>query len=429
MGNRCSRFIARKSVDISTAKLFFPISGKYIAPFLDQKSRPVMVTMGFIRAILPFLFSFQGSRFGRQVTFNTWKYALHQWHPVQTIMDFNPNASVYQDLELDTSLVLIAHRVAAAVGHGTDPVKTRSNLRDIGFENFAVGAGGQAVYRRYEEKAHVVFILNITPYGPSVMSELPRYIVLERKSLDNDDDGSTNDKMKRSSSNSAFIKASQQPDAAICGFVYSNAFFTAQEWAALVSRYQGTLEAYDRSCKLLNTATAVRRGDKITGPPKDLASLKDFIRMGNIPKKRRKDNKRWKKLESEVKKVASTVKHYQTLGTAPKQVIVYLEGLDCSAKSSTGGLVCKALEQSGYAVRTAQHNRPPTPEQKQKDWMDRGRFQYPIDMWKGEEEIPEYTAVVWDRGPAGDFVYGQYRDLPPLEKEDKYAEFVRYVLN
>mmetsp|Transcript_59263 Transcript_59263/g.144912 ORF Transcript_59263/g.144912 Transcript_59263/m.144912 type:complete len:878 (-) Transcript_59263:4409-7042(-) len=425
MGNRCSRFIARKSVDGSTAKLLFPLSAKYFAPYLDQSSRPVIVTMGFIRAILPFMFSFQGSRIGRQLTFNTWKYALHQWQPVQSIMDFNPHASVYQDLELDESLVRMAHRIAAAVGHGTDPIETRTNLLKIGFDVFAIGFGGQAIYRRFGEQSPKVLILTITPYGPSVMDELPRYMILERKWLKAADAGAASKGAGKLSPKSVFINASKQPDAAICGFLYSNAFFNPQEWAALSSRYLGTLDAYDRSCKVLNTAGAVRRGSKIVGPPKDLTSLKDFIRSGNVPKKRRKDAKRWTRIEKEVQKVASTVKRYQTSGTAPKQVIIYLEGLDCSAKSSTGGLVCKALEESGYAVRTAQHNRPPTAEQRQKGWMDRSRFQYPCDMWKGEE-VPEYTAVVWDRGPAGDFVYGSYRKLSPEAKFEKYQEFVTF---
>lgn len=410
-------------MDVATASLLFPFSAKFLAPHLDQKSRPVIVTMGFIRAVLPFLFSFQGSRFGRQLTFNTWKYALHQWQPVQSIMDFNPNASVYQDLELDESLVRMAHRVAAAVGHGSDPIETRMNLLKLGFDVFAVGAGGQAVYRRFGEQSPKVLILTITPYGPSVMGELPRYIILERRLL-NPNEQPSKGKKKELSPKSVFIDASKQPEAAICGFLYSSAFFTPQEWAALASRYQATLDAYDRSCKVLNTATAVRRRDKITGPPKDLFSLKEFIRSGNIPRKRQKDNKRWKRLEKEVQRVAATVKRYQYAGTAPKQVIIYLEGLDCSAKSSTGGLVCKALEDSGYAVRTAQHNRPPTAEQRSKGWMDRGRFEYPCDMWEGEE-VPEYTAVVWDRGPAGDFVYGSFRKLSPEAKEAKYNEFIR----
>ena len=50
---------------------------------------------------------------------------------------------------------------------------------------------------------------------------------------------------------------------------------------------------------------------------------------------------------------------------APKGVILYFEGLDCSGKSSTGGLVQAALEQAGYQVGMRQYNRPPTAEQRQ----------------------------------------------------------------
>lgn len=49
------------------------------------------------------------------------------------------------------------------------------------------------------------------------------------------------------------------------------------------------------------------------------------------------------------------------------------------------------------------NERPPTPEQRQKPWMDRGRFEYPEDVYDEVERVPEYAAVVWDRGPAGDF--------------------------
>lgn len=48
-----------------------------------------------------------------------------------------------------------------------------------------------------------------------------------------------------------------------------------------------------------------------------------------------------------------------------------------------------------------------------------------MDKWI-EEKQPPYTALVWDRGPAGDFVYGQFKDLSMAEKEAKYQEFVQY---
>jgi hypothetical protein len=412
MGNRCSRYIARTSVDGLTAHVMFPLSAKFIAPYLDQNSRPVIVTMGFIRAILPFAFSFQGSRIGRQLTFNTWKFANYRWHPVQSVMKFNKNAGVYQDMDLDPELLSMAHVVAVGIGHGDDPVAARNNLAEKGFEVFGSGSGGYAAYRRFVGP-HVI-MLHVTPYGPSILDEMPRYIILERR------------KVLKSTPNASIVNAAAKPEAIICGFTYSGAYFQSQEWAALTNRFQSTLEAYDRSCQVLGTNTAMRHGNKLGGPPRDLQTLKEFIRHGNLPRKQRKDKKRWKNINAKVDKVAKVVAKFQSQGTAPKQVIVYLEGLDCSAKSSTGGLVCQALEKCGYDVRTAQHNRPPNAEQRSKPWMDRGRFEFPEDMYSPHEEKPEYTALVWDRGPAGDFVYGTFANLPPQEKKKKYAEFRQF---
>jgi len=57
-------------------------------------------------------------------------------------------------------------------------------------------------------------------------------------------------------------------------------------------------------------------------------------------------------------------KQYGGQSFAPKGVILYFEGLDCSGKSSTGGLVQTALEQAGYDVIMRQYNRPPTAAQR-----------------------------------------------------------------
>jgi hypothetical protein len=67
MGNRCARFWSRQFVDFLNRWVMLPVSGKYLAPHWPHLSRPVIVAMGFFRAILPFAMSFQGSRFGRQV--------------------------------------------------------------------------------------------------------------------------------------------------------------------------------------------------------------------------------------------------------------------------------------------------------------------------------------------------------------------------
>jgi hypothetical protein len=67
IGNRCSRYYARHGSDWIAQNVAFPVSAAFIAPDLDQNSRPAIVMMGFLRAILPFAASFQGSRLGRQL--------------------------------------------------------------------------------------------------------------------------------------------------------------------------------------------------------------------------------------------------------------------------------------------------------------------------------------------------------------------------
>jgi hypothetical protein len=70
IGNRCSRYWARDFVDWSAKFIAFPLSAVVIAPYISVQSRPVIVVMGFLRAILPFVASFQGSRLGRQLVSN-----------------------------------------------------------------------------------------------------------------------------------------------------------------------------------------------------------------------------------------------------------------------------------------------------------------------------------------------------------------------
>jgi polyphosphate kinase 2 (PPK2 family) len=420
--------------------------------------------MGFLRAILPFAASFQGSRLGRQLvrtvtvakanwclapigkesisvgpythplllcfqTFSTYGFANYRWCPVQSIMKFHELAGVYQDTDLDPELHSLARKVAEAIGHGNDPVETRNNLVALGFKVFGSGSGGHSLYRmRYKEGTkHKVVLLHVAPYGPSILDEMPRYIILERRQR-----YYTDEIAEESDAN--ILDAATPREARVRGFTYSGAFFQSQEWAALKLRFDRELEDYSNACLIMKTQRmpASKRNPqqaKSAQPPKDLASLKAFIRSGRQNRKQRRDDNRFKELDAQVYKMAQVVAKYQKQKKAPTQVILYLEGLDCAGKSSTGMLICQALEKCGYSVNVAQHNRPPTPEQKAKPWMDRIRFEYPSDMYSDGIDAPAYSSLVWDRGPAGDFVYGSFSSLPLDEKLKRYEEFRTFDFN
>ena len=86
-----------------------------------------------------------------------------------------------------------------------------------------------------------------------------------------------------------------------------------------------------------------------------------------------------------------------------------------------------------YNVGMRQYNRPPTAEQRARPWMD--RFEIPgstslVDLTPNTidddgEDTPR-IGLVWDRGPAGDFVYGNLSELPPVEKKKRYESFIEF---
>ena len=154
------------------------------------------------------------------------------------------------------------------------------------------------------------------------------------------------------------------------GYCYQGAFFSPHHFAELKEMYDKQLLAYEAACKKLPiTAKNYRHG----GPPRDLPTLKKFLEAGKRNRKRKQNIREYNELQRVVTRVANEIKHMMKREKknngrgefyAPKGVILYFEGLDCSGKSSTGGLVQAALEQAGYQVGLRQYNRPPTSEQR-----------------------------------------------------------------
>mmetsp|Transcript_17226 Transcript_17226/g.32607 ORF Transcript_17226/g.32607 Transcript_17226/m.32607 type:complete len:884 (-) Transcript_17226:131-2782(-) len=417
MGNRSLRWWARHVVDWCCKYIVFPITMMYLDNGQGRTTimvwQTIIVGMGLVRAILPFASSFVGSRIGRQSTFSALDRMNFRWKTVQEVKDFVLIAGTYRNTNDDLFCLEYAKKIAAAIGHGSDPLLVRRNLGVIGFELFGTGYGGYSLYRaKLLRNNGIMLMLHITPYGPSIANEMPRYMILERKKMDD---------ITSFHSKGFCTVARMKTDAIVKGFAYSGAFFTFQEWAALKLRYDREKLNYDTACRFMGyKSNSVFAVSNFT-PPTDLVSLKGFIRTGRFPNKKKRDNARWGQVMKELDHLSRKLTSMERKGIAPRGVIIYFEGLDCAGKSSTGGLIMKALEQAGYDIAQVQYNKPPTEEEKLRPWM--WRFKQPATVIKGKVHK---SALVWDRGPAGDFVYGKLSELSTKQKLERYLEFHQF---
>lgn len=422
-----------------------PISGWLFRNWLPQEYwDPVslFITIGVLRACAPYAASFQGSRAGRVLTREFFKSFKLRWYPVMRVQQLNlgsDDCCEQDEISENADLAKVAKKVAKALGMsqriGLDGMAGQAGaLAEEGFVQIGAGAGGYAVYvchRRVwtpetgEEGAETPILLHITPYGPSILNVMPRYVVLEfETSID------------RREKWSEFIsrKFFEGPPV-LEGYCYEGAFFSPHHFAQLKTRYDKQLLAYDSACRVMCTPRTGRNPQ----PPTDLKSLKAFLADGKRPRKRRRNERQWRRLQKKVHALARQLSSMKAKDTAPRGIILYFEGLDCSGKSSTGGLLQQALEESGYNVQMRQYNRPPTPEQKQRPWMD--RFDTPEtgmilavpegSPMEDQNEVmakceASHKALVWDRGPAGDFVYGELSKASEEVREKRFLEFLEF---
>lgn len=456
-GNRISRWLARIAVDYFSYYLFFP----FFAMLLQNSYIPdswwhpaaALVILGTLRACAPYAASFQGSRVGRILTRATFNWADDRWLPTQRINDLNLTCATCcerDEVDDNSDLFKLAHFVAAALGkerdevsnvHGScDPAlaeggegsfesslenihrETVQALEERGFHLMGCGSGGYTtyVYRR----THSPILLHVTPYGPSILDDMPRYIILERED-------SQDTRVAWSTTYAQFWTGPPVLE----GYCYSGAFFSSHHWAELKERYDEELFAYENACRVM----CHHPGDSsLPKPPTDLPSLKAFLNSGRRQRDQAKYASRSRQIQKEVAKVAkqmiTMMKSKSGDCAAPKGVILYFEGLDCAGKSSTGGLIQQVLVDAGYHVEMRQYNRPPTPEQKAHEWM--WRFDKPDltpkpkndndDGDGGTSEGYRHSALVWDRGPAGDFIYGALKHADEDERRDRHREFMAF---
>ena len=402
----------------------------------------LFVILGILRACAPYAASFQGSRAGRVLTREFFKSLKLRWEPVMRVQQLNlqsDDCCERDEISENADLARVAKKVAKALGVsqeiGMDGMKDQATaLAEEGFVQVGAGSGGYAVYvchRRVwtaetsEEGAETPMLLHITPYGPSILNVMPRYIVLEfETSID-----------RRNKWSEYLSRKVYEGPPVLEGYCYEGAFFSPHHFAQLKTRYDKQLLAYDNACR----AMCKPRTGRKPNPPTDLRSLKAFLADGKRPRKRKKNAREMRILDGKVHSLARQLRTMRTKDTAPRGIILYFEGLDCSGKSSTGGLLQQALEESGYRVDMRQYNRPPTAEQRQRPWMD--RFDTPEtgmilavpegsplddhdDVW--DKCHGYHRGLVWDRGPAGDFVYGDLSKAPEETRTDRFREFMAF---
>lgn len=405
----------------------------------------ICIIMGILRAVSPFAASFQGSRVGRVLTRSFFRNAYHRWLPIQHVDKLNldcDDCNEGDEVNENADLVKLAKKVSKALGKGQtlgmDGMGGQNEaLADEGFRLVGSGSGGYCVYechrairapgRPSNDDDLQTLLLHVTPYGPSLLDVLPRYLVLEKE-----------DSQDRRAAWSETISSQRWAGPTVVeGYAYQGAFFSPHHFAEMKETYDKQLLAYDKACRGLNN-----KSNRRVGPPTDLPSLKMFLNTGKLRRKQKKNNREYRIMQADVAKVTRklmSMMNGRNGDTAPHGVILYFEGLDCSGKSSTGGLVQQALDDAGFVVEMRQYNRPPTEEQKRQAWMN--RFELPDTSPFGDDGGESgqgrghktgncighrHVAMVWDRGPAGDFVYGALAQASEAERRDRYREFMAF---
>jgi len=200
VGNRVSRLVARTVVDLAVLFVIMP-SSWYI--FQNEWLPPdawhpitLFIILGIGRAVAPYVASFYGSWIARILTRSFFKAYLHRWRPVSYIDELNllsDDCMEKDEISQTADLARLAKLVAKALGQaqqiGVDGMDgTREALEKEGFQQIGAGSGGYALYecrRRVfsrqtaDEGAAMTMLLHVTPYGPSILDVMPRYIVLE----------------------------------------------------------------------------------------------------------------------------------------------------------------------------------------------------------------------------------------------------------
>jgi len=136
-------------------------------------------------------------------------------------------------------------------------------------------------------------------------------------------------------------------------------------------------------------------GDFSRTLPTHVEGLKRFIALGESKGERAETARRKRHLLERVWHIARKMKAMQDQGTLPKGFVVYFDGPDGAGKSSTAKWIWRIFKRVGIESQFSAFKTP-------KDSIG----QPPIERYRQRGRPQPQTAMFWDRGPAGDAVYG-----------------------
>lgn len=131
--------------------------------------------------------------------------------------------------------------------------------------------------------------------------------------------------------------------------------------------------------------------------PTTFDQLKGFIEGAKTGKAKAKDAVEDAAVQAQLDVLTARLEALQAEGRAPQNIVVYTDGPDGAGKSSTGAIVLQAIAKAGYSTDAVSF-KAPTAAEREQHWLQ--RFQD-----RGVPSEPR-SARFWDRGPAGDAVYG-----------------------
>jgi len=189
---------------------------------------------------------------------------------------------------------------------------------------------------------------------------------------------------------------------------FSKSVVSIEQWQTMKTRFDKVVCEFEKA----------REKNPKSPLPTNLAELKDYLDKGLSKSAQTKDALKEAELQGMLDQLTARLKRLKEQSSGPKGVVVYVAGPDAAGKSSTGAIVIKALQAAGFDCRRESFKAPTADERKQ-HWLKRFERGVPADN----------QAVFWDRGPAGDTVYGDVSKPQIAVMGREFSEFEAKLRN